>query len=50
MNYVCQLSLSSGFNWLVSKNQGVSGPKSAERSKKSGQKPGIFVNLWPLLT
>jgi len=45
-----KLCLSSGFNWLVSKNQGKSEPKSAERSRESGQRPGIFVNLWSLST
>ncbi len=31
---------------LVSKNQGKSGLKNEEWSIKSGQKPGVFVNLW----
>ncbi len=45
---LCLSSWFRGFNWLVSKNQGKSGPKSGEQSKKSGQRPKIFVNLWSL--
>jgi hypothetical protein len=42
---LCLSSWFCGFNWLVSKNQGKSGPKSVERSKKKWAKTKNLCKL-----